>query len=393
MDRLAPLEVVDAFERVDGLWSHVTPSNQLPKALLGDEQKNPIEKLIDKFTWDWVIDKGASGIGSAVAGALLERLLGPNGWQSGVSSQLREIIQKLDEILDAIHKLQEFIKANDRANWRSTLEAGLASDVQMIMAALAGIKAKGGDVTGFERQKLEQATFQLEKDLRFLVNYQDPNVGYQIGLPLYAAVKSGLVQLLACQKLLGAVTATRVETAASFRPAFDRWTTFVRDYRRAKSDVIDAQVKRLSTWPRKAPISYGGPGGSEAYSPNYAVPRATLISVEISGSIDAPFTKVGDFTLQPFNTLDDAMAAFAAGPIFPEMFGPMPAISMPIMPPTNVWDIGGMVYARNNTQRMLNHLNGIRQSVIDDLNGCGELMKLENGLTDGFAAITELANS
>lgn len=328
-----------------------------------------LDATIKELTWEKLLDLATGGIKNKIGEAILGRLLGPTDWEREVSTQLEEIIGKLDTILDEIRELRIYINESQRMMWRDTLQTKLRIHVIALTALMAGARAAGK----LEGKPLEFFTLQTNDlyDGLAEITFMTPDSLRPDGIPLYAAVQAGLLMLVVAHRILGIEAATTNSLLSNFITAFGMWHGKIKDLASTKTATIEAEVNFFNSFPHRGALSVGNSEGGGFCPPTDIVRFAVLVNID--GGVEKPYTFVG-YELEPFNIREVNSTNFVVFPL------PYPSWSSYVDPNTGI--CGGMGQAGVLAIHMCNMLNVRRNNLLENIENLRKLQLVLTGLSD-----------
>lgn len=361
--KICPVDMRFDFElHPDGMVTKTF--REMEGAELFDAEAGPV---IKELTWEALLDSATEGVVGAIGGKIVSEILGPDDWERGVSNQLSTIISMLDEILEKVIQLQNYITNDRREAWRAISFAQITSNVFTLTDLIAGAK-RTGTLSGNQLDVFKSTTTTLLENLQYIAIYNEH--GQYQAIPLYAAIESGLLMLVAAFRILDIPIE---ETVLRFVNTFKTWEQVVNDLKQSQLPEITAEVDSLNNFPHRGALAVGGPGGHGyipfAYSGNN---DRTAVIIIIDGGMEKPFAYVRDEFLD--YSLRDPYDPNRI-PLFPKPY----FFSSHVSPDGNA---PGLSYAHQRSADLIRDLNARRTSAIDKLESLRRLQLVISGLSD-----------
>ena len=225
-----------------------------------------------KLVWDVILAKLVETIikevGTAIGKEVASRLFGSKTpWEQEISSNMREVIAKLDQILDEIAALREYWKEDARQQWRNILDAQVTTHIKEITKYFEGARS-AGKLTDPLRSLITLQLNDLSNALGNIANYRDPTTKQPVTLPLYAAIEAGVIMAVLTQRALDLPPEVSKSTVNEYCGIFSEWSRILEEKLAPIRAWSVAEVALLDGWPKKGAMAYAtNPAAATNQSP------------------------------------------------------------------------------------------------------------------------------
>lgn len=363
-------------------------------------------KAIQKwFTSNFGAQLMPQAIASAVAGEVLDRLLGPDEWQLGINAKLEEINRKLDVILAEVRALRDFIREDNISFARSTLETRVLVLSQTITRYFL-VAQTNRTLNPNENTLFLLHVAALEQALAELAALKDPQTQRPQSMLLFPQIQVGLYLLLAAQRIAG--VRTEAKTLADFEKVFSTWAPELHTALKARHEQNDGMAKFFDDFPKRAWVGTFGRNGEGTFPNPVLNGNADLINVWaiLRGDITSDF--MVDFEIRPASQgyapeEGFGLCQFAAP--FTNQWAFANWMALGIANPMAIGDSSGVrtldtVYAQNLygavdvwIKRELEAFNARRRELFARLQDTAALQQFSEDMDEGIAGFAELGRA
>lgn len=360
-----------------------------------------------QLSWDQILDAAYSKVGeeikkglpggivSGVVSVLLDRTLGPDKWEQSVTEQLKEVIAKLDQILDEIRALRGFITEHERQTWREILRARITGGISILERYLPAIR-EDGTMEGLTSTILGTALAQLEQDLEEVSNRRELETNRPLGIPLYAAVQASVLLIASVQYLTRVDRKSTLQLLNDYESLLTLWSSTLNDPLAARIKASSAEAAFLQSIPKRGHITTTGPNFASVTAPTDH--RVMAVFVVIEGGLDAPFKFV---RLEHGNVYDKARPEEHAKWVnesnssgtFPLEVFPLRLLAIP---PLSVGNVNNNHYPSHaeivaGAHEMCNKLNSRRNALLDSVEETRKLQEAQASIASGAERLNRFA--
>jgi hypothetical protein len=358
---------------------------------------------LSALSWEWAAGKAIEGAGSALTNYALNKILGPNPWETSVTQQLSEISLKLDQVLNEIKALRPYIRDEIRQQWRDKLRAGVYANIIGVGTSIAAAREQG-NLSGNDVEQLNIYVNNLGTSIREICSYSD-NQGNPLGMPLYSSVCSGIIMFNIGQRVLQISKTTINADMEYFKTRFKDWSSILEQQAKTMIDNIQASERELTDFPREGFVSWTGYHG-QAYLDAGPTGEGQSDFVcyfkgRIDGGLTNDFRKSGELEIVPVGRFIDLAydhaypldrlpdSAFPLIPQYLTQFRPPQDGHFGIeQPGTNINQ--RFVAERNFSDLVIIKLNAKRNSVISTWDDIRKLQSVAGAIADWAVKFEEL---
>ncbi|WP_155636031.1 DUF4200 domain-containing protein [Burkholderia stagnalis] len=338
-----------------------------------------IISALDKLTWDKIFDDAIEGASSALVKTGLSILFGPTPWESKVSGQLQTIIGRLDDILDEIRALRTYIRDEQRKQYRDALHAQLTTHIATLTSYMAGIRQER-KLEGNLKYLFLDAVESLTDGIGYIANHNESETNRPIGIPLFAAVESGLVMLIVCQRILDLPTSTTKKLIADYTKIFKIWGDSLINDCQPIISAINSESTYLCDFPHRGALEAGGVGGSTIRSA--IQPTESICYAVIDGGLDKPFVLIRvEAEEYPKSESHLPTSRFP----FPYSYTGGPNIFG-----ETTWIVGGLTGTADRATRMVQDLNNRRNDLLENLEQLRKVQLMIDSIASAPARLARL---
>ncbi|WP_137823071.1 hypothetical protein [Pseudomonas sp. D(2018)] len=242
------------------------------------------------FPWDEILysvaDSIAASLGGGIGAIIVEAVRSSEkDWRESVSKQLEMVNQKLDQILNEIRALQEFIAENERASTRQMLHAQITTHINGVTDILENIK-KHKKFSDDLREQLHKSVFSLATSVDTLIEYKGIRSETPFALPLYASIQSGLIILALGYRILE--LSLFEEKTPRVIEKFEQWRAYLEDHIKPKIAEAYTETEHLNNYPKFGYLAVANTDNNLSYHPAYK-DKTYLVFAKITGSSNEQF--------------------------------------------------------------------------------------------------------
>ena len=356
----------------------------------------PMSHYLTEEGFDWdalldkVIDSAAEEFGGAIGKELAKRIFNsPTAWEKETSLKLDLIISKLQDILNAIAALRELIHQDLLQTIREQLRSQIFAHINSISDIVTDVR-KHKRLTTASHDQLNIITALLKTSIGSLLDYRDEVTQKPLGLPLYAAIQTGLIMLTLGYRLMSSQLSNGVVERAVNK--FTEWQQYANDIIAPLITEANVEANNLDNVVKYAPMAISNDDEGNFHS-NYEPGNEYLIMGRIAGSANEPFTVVGTSNGPKFDYrkwTDSYTDLVLNVPQFPAAYG---FVHRWPLYPYEVLHVRASGDANNRLYIMVDWLNARRSALLQKLTYIEEVQKLTRSLEAGKRRLGTLVTS